>query len=140
GGCGGGRRRGDRRRAAAGRAARRGARRVRGRHQADRGAHMSTTVDPQVRDITKVFLVATEESGDRLGAALMQALRQQTGRTLAFEGLGGAALGGRGGAGLVSHDRHGGGGFGPIPPGPARLPWASLPRGGGAGAAPAARA
>ena len=76
---------------------------------------MSTTVDPQVRDITKVFLVATEESGDRLGAALMQALRQQTGRTLAFEGLGGHAMAEQGLASLFPIDEHAVVGFASIP-------------------------
>jgi lipid-A-disaccharide synthase len=40
-----------------------------------------------------VFLVAVEESGDRLGAALMQALRQAAGgRGAAFMGVGGRAM------------------------------------------------
>lgn len=37
----------------------------------------------------KVFLVATEESGDRLGAALMRALRVLHGETIEFRGVGG---------------------------------------------------
>ena len=43
-----------------------------------------------------VFLVAGEDSGDRLGAALMQALRQRTAGRVRFSGVGGpqmAALG-----------------------------------------------
>lgn len=37
----------------------------------------------------KVFLVATEESGDRLGAALMQALKERLGTAVEFRGVGG---------------------------------------------------
>lgn len=37
----------------------------------------------------KIFLVAVEESGDRLGAALMRALRERTGGSIAFVGVGG---------------------------------------------------
>jgi lipid-A-disaccharide synthase len=37
----------------------------------------------------KVFLVATEESGDRLGAALMQALKARLGTSVEFRGVGG---------------------------------------------------
>ncbi|KAB2882735.1 MAG: lipid-A-disaccharide synthase [Pseudorhodoplanes sp.] len=37
----------------------------------------------------KVFLVATEESGDRLGAALMHALRAMHGNDIVFRGVGG---------------------------------------------------
>ncbi len=37
----------------------------------------------------KVFLVATEESGDRLGAALMQALKVRLGPSVEFRGVGG---------------------------------------------------
>ncbi|MFZ5693365.1 MAG: lipid-A-disaccharide synthase [Pseudomonadota bacterium] len=37
----------------------------------------------------KVFLVATEESGDRLGAALMQALKAKLGDGVQFRGVGG---------------------------------------------------
>jgi len=36
-----------------------------------------------------IFLVATEESGDRLGAALMRALRQRSATPLRFSGVGG---------------------------------------------------
>lgn len=39
-----------------------------------------------------VFLVATEESGDRLGAALMRALQQRFGGALQFTGVGGRAM------------------------------------------------
>ncbi|MBV9531724.1 MAG: lipid-A-disaccharide synthase [Bradyrhizobium sp.] len=41
----------------------------------------------------KIFLIATEESGDRLGAALMKALRHRLGDAVKFEGVGGRAMG-----------------------------------------------
>jgi lipid-A-disaccharide synthase len=40
----------------------------------------------------KIFLIATEESGDRLGANLMKVLRQRLGGAVAFEGVGGRAM------------------------------------------------
>jgi len=40
----------------------------------------------------RIFLVATEESGDRLGANLMKVLRQRLGGAVAFEGVGGRAM------------------------------------------------
>jgi lipid-A-disaccharide synthase len=40
----------------------------------------------------RIFLVATEESGDRLGAALMKVLRQRLGGAVRFEGVGGRAM------------------------------------------------
>jgi len=40
----------------------------------------------------KVFLIATEESGDRLGAQLMKVLRQRLGGAVRFEGVGGQAM------------------------------------------------
>jgi len=43
-----------------------------------------------------VFLVAGEESGDRLGAALMRALRERTGGKVRFEGVGGRDMAGEG--------------------------------------------
>ncbi|NVN86357.1 MAG: lipid-A-disaccharide synthase [Rhodopseudomonas sp.] len=42
--------------------------------------------------VRKVVLVATEESGDRLGAALMKVLRQRLGDAVRFEGVGGQAM------------------------------------------------
>jgi lipid-A-disaccharide synthase len=39
-----------------------------------------------------VFLIATEESGDRLGANLMKVLRQRLGDGVRFEGVGGRAM------------------------------------------------
>ncbi|MDH2381659.1 lipid-A-disaccharide synthase [Bradyrhizobium sp. CER78] len=44
----------------------------------------------------KVFLIATEESGDRLGAALMKVLRQRLGDAVQFSGVGGRAMTGEG--------------------------------------------
>ena len=40
----------------------------------------------------RIFLIATEESGDRLGAALMKVLRQRLGDAVEFEGVGGRAM------------------------------------------------
>jgi lipid-A-disaccharide synthase len=40
----------------------------------------------------KIFLIATEESGDRLGANLMKVLRQRLGGAVLFEGVGGQAM------------------------------------------------
>jgi lipid-A-disaccharide synthase len=40
----------------------------------------------------KIFLIATEESGDRLGARLMKVLRQRLGDAVRFEGIGGRAM------------------------------------------------
>src|SRR5262249_52423429 len=72
--------------------------------------------EPQVRAITKFFLVATEESGDRLGAALMQALRRRGGHALRFEGVGGHAMAGQGLPRPFPVGEHAGVGFAPIPP------------------------
>ncbi|HEY2136761.1 MAG TPA: lipid-A-disaccharide synthase [Xanthobacteraceae bacterium] len=43
-------------------------------------------------DVLKVFVIATEESGDRLGGALVQALRARAGPQLCVEGIGGRAM------------------------------------------------
>jgi lipid-A-disaccharide synthase len=40
----------------------------------------------------RIFLVATEESGDRLGAGLMKVLRQRLGDAVQFQGVGGRAM------------------------------------------------
>ncbi len=40
----------------------------------------------------KIFLIATEESGDRLGSALMKVLRQRLGDGVQFEGVGGRSM------------------------------------------------
>jgi lipid-A-disaccharide synthase len=42
--------------------------------------------------VRKIFLIATEESGDRLGANLMKVLRQRLGDGVRFEGVGGQAM------------------------------------------------
>jgi lipid-A-disaccharide synthase len=44
----------------------------------------------------KIFMVATEESGDRLGASLMKVLRQRLGDAVRFEGVGGRAMASQG--------------------------------------------
>lgn len=44
------------------------------------------------REPLTIFLVAGEESGDRLGAGLMAALRERTGRPVRFAGVGGTAM------------------------------------------------
>jgi lipid-A-disaccharide synthase len=62
-----------------------------------------------------IFLVATEESGDRLGGALMQALRQRVGPELSFEGVGGQAMAAQGLASLFAIDEHAVVGFASIP-------------------------
>src|SRR3954469_1500570 len=51
-----------------------------------------------------VFLVAGEESGDRLGAALMRALRQQTAGKVRFAGVGGREMAAEGVVSLYSID------------------------------------
>jgi lipid-A-disaccharide synthase len=51
-----------------------------------------------------VFLVAGEESGDRLGAALMRALRERTGGKVRFAGVGGRAMAVEGVASLYAID------------------------------------
>lgn len=43
-------------------------------------------------DARTIFLIATEESGDRLGASLMRELRARLGETVRFEGVGGRAM------------------------------------------------
>jgi lipid-A-disaccharide synthase len=40
----------------------------------------------------KIFLIATEESGDRLGANLIKVLRQRLGGAVQFEGVGGRSM------------------------------------------------
>jgi lipid-A-disaccharide synthase len=40
----------------------------------------------------RIFLIATEESGDRLGAHLMKVLRQRLGGAVRFEGVGGRSM------------------------------------------------
>ena len=52
----------------------------------EHGAHEPPT------SARKIFLIATEESGDRLGANLMKVLRQRLGGAVQFEGVGGRAM------------------------------------------------
>ncbi|MGA7810567.1 lipid-A-disaccharide synthase [Bradyrhizobium sp.] len=48
---------------------------------------------PAVSSVTRrIFLIATEESGDRLGAGLMKVLRQRLGDAVQFQGVGGRAM------------------------------------------------
>jgi lipid-A-disaccharide synthase len=47
---------------------------------------------PTTHVARKVFLIATEESGDRLGAGLMKVLRQRLGDAVQFQGVGGRAM------------------------------------------------
>jgi lipid-A-disaccharide synthase len=44
------------------------------------------------RAVRQIFLIATEESGDRLGASLMKVLRQRLGGAVRFDGVGGSAM------------------------------------------------
>jgi lipid-A-disaccharide synthase len=56
---------------------------------------MTTATPPlpgQVSGGREIFLVAAEESGDRLGAALMTALRQRAAEPLRFSGVGGREM------------------------------------------------
>ncbi len=53
---------------------------------------------------TKIFLVAVEESGDQLGAALMRALRQRLGQGVEFSGVGGRRMAAEGLSSLHSTD------------------------------------
>ena len=53
---------------------------------------------------TKIFLVAVEESGDQLGAALMRALRQRLGQGVQFSGVGGRRMAAEGLSSLHSTD------------------------------------
>jgi lipid-A-disaccharide synthase len=52
----------------------------------------------------EVFVVAGEESGDRLGAALMRALRKRTGGQVCFVGVGGREMAAEGVTSLYSID------------------------------------
>jgi lipid-A-disaccharide synthase len=47
---------------------------------------------PRATPERKIFLIATEESGDRLGANLMKVLRQRLGDGVRFDGVGGRAM------------------------------------------------
>ena len=47
---------------------------------------------PAANVARRIFLIATEESGDRLGAGLMKVLRQRLGGAVEFEGVGGRMM------------------------------------------------
>src|ERR1700730_1150718 len=51
-----------------------------------------TPARPPANIARKIFLIATEESGDRLGAGLMKILRQRLGDAVRFEGVGGQQM------------------------------------------------
>src|SRR5207302_6589304 len=53
----------------------------------------------------EIFLIATEESGDRLGANLMKVLRQRLGGAVRFEGVGGQSMAREGLASLFPIER-----------------------------------
>jgi len=48
--------------------------------------------EPAANLSPKIFLIATEESGDRLGSSLMAVLRQRLGGSVRFEGVGGRLM------------------------------------------------
>lgn len=48
--------------------------------------------EPPANRGLKIFLIATEESGDRLGSSLMKALRRRLGDSVRFEGVGGRSM------------------------------------------------
>jgi lipid-A-disaccharide synthase len=52
----------------------------------------TTTQSATISRGARIFVVAAEESGDRLGAALMRALRERTGGTASFSGIGGQEM------------------------------------------------
>src|SRR5262247_1049183 len=62
-----------------------------------------------------VFLVAAEESGERLGAALIRALRERAGGAVGFSGVGGREMAAEGVASLYSIDDFSIIGFSAIP-------------------------
>src|ERR1700736_4974853 len=51
-----------------------------------------TPARPGANIARKIFLIATEVSGDRLGAGLMKVLRQRLGGAVKFEGVGGQSM------------------------------------------------
>ena len=65
---------------------------------------MTGPAPPDRPSTLNVFLVAGEESGDRLGADLMRALRQRAGGEVSFAGVGGRAMAAEGVASLYSID------------------------------------
>ncbi|MGA2894670.1 MAG: lipid-A-disaccharide synthase [Xanthobacteraceae bacterium] len=53
---------------------------------------MTTSPQAEARRQLSIFIIAAEESGDALGAALAHALRQRHGETLVLSGIGGRAM------------------------------------------------
>lgn len=47
---------------------------------------------PDITGARRIFLIATEESGDRLGAGLMRELRARLGESVSFDGVGGREM------------------------------------------------
>jgi lipid-A-disaccharide synthase len=70
---------------------------------------------PASVEYVHVFLIAAEESGDRLGAALMRALKERTGGAIRFSGSGGSSMAGEGLASLFPIDELSIVGFSAIP-------------------------
>jgi lipid-A-disaccharide synthase len=79
---------------------------------------MAPKLTPAAKQL-HVFVVATEESGDRLGASLMRALKECTNSRIGFSGLGGEAMAAEGLVSLFAVDELSIVGFKSIP---ARLP------------------
>jgi lipid-A-disaccharide synthase len=71
--------------------------------------------DPAARRPQRIFLVAAEESGDRLGASLMHELRSALDGQVTFSGVGGRAMAGEGLASLFPIDELSIMGFASIP-------------------------
>jgi lipid-A-disaccharide synthase len=70
---------------------------------------------PENRPALLVFLVAGEESGDRLGAAFMRAIKARAGRPVQFSGVGGSQMAAEGLASLFPLETTGLIGFSQIP-------------------------
>jgi lipid-A-disaccharide synthase len=82
-------------------------------------AQAETTRCPDGSAGVKIFIIAGEESGDRLGAALMTAIAAQLGGSVEFAGVGGGAMAERGVVSLFPLAEIAVNGFAAIP---ARLP------------------
>jgi lipid-A-disaccharide synthase len=80
---------------------------------------MTGDVPRRSAELTRIFIIAGEESGDRLGGALIQALRRRLGPQARFDGVGGRAMAAEGLASLFPIDDLAIVGFSAIP---ARLP------------------
>jgi len=74
-----------------------------------------TALPSRPSETLDVFLVAAEESGDRLGAALIRALRDRTAGAVRFSGVGGREMAAEGVASLYSIDDFSIIGFSAIP-------------------------